>query len=103
MPNLHRIPEAIADLETQEVPNIAETARKYGLVPHTLGNQWKGRTTSMAEAVSETRQALTNAQEKALISIINKLSDRRMPLTLAIIKNLIEEIRGVPVRKNWAA
>ena len=103
MPNLHRIPEAITDLETQEVPNIAETTRKYGLVPHTLGNQWKGRTTSIAEAVSETRQALTNAQEKALISIINKLSDRRIPPTSVIIKNLIEEIRGAPVRKNWAA
>ena len=101
MPNLHRIPEALADLETQEVPNIAETARKYDLVPYTLGNRWKGRTTSMAEAVSEMHQVLTNAQEKALVSIINKLSDRRMPLTSAIVKNLAEEIRGVPVRKNW--
>ena len=60
MPNLDRIPEALADLETQEVPNIAETARRHGLVAYTLGNRWKGRTASIAEAVSETRQALTN-------------------------------------------
>ena len=39
MPNLHRIPEVIADLETQEVPNITETVRKYDLVPYTLGNR----------------------------------------------------------------
>ena len=55
MPNLHRIPEVIADLETQEVPNVVETATKYGLVPYTLGNQWKGRTTSIVEVVSKTR------------------------------------------------
>ena len=35
MPNLDRIPEAIADLDTQEVPNIRETARKYGVVRKT--------------------------------------------------------------------
>ena len=29
MPNLDRIPEAIADLDTQEVPNITETVRKH--------------------------------------------------------------------------
>ena len=103
MPNLDRIPEAIADLDTQEVPNVRETARKYGVVRKTLGNRWQGKTTSIAEAVSKTRQALTNTQEKALISIINKLTKRRIPPTSAIIKNLTEEIRGAPVRKNWTA
>jgi len=39
MPNLDRIDKAIADLETQEEPNIAETAREYGLVARTLGNR----------------------------------------------------------------
>ena len=100
MPNLHRIPEAIADLDTQKVPNVRKTAEKYEVDQHTLGNRWNSKTVSMAEAVSETRQALTNAQEKALISIINKLTECRIPLTSAIIKNLIEEIRGAPVRKN---
>jgi Tc5 transposase DNA-binding domain len=103
MPNLHRIPEAIADLDTQEVPNIRSTAIKYGLCPKTLENRWKGKSISMQEAVSIHRQALTNAQEKALIGIINKLTDRRMPPTSAIVKNLAEEIRGAPVGKNWTA
>lgn len=39
MPNLDRIAEAFIDLETQEVPNIAETVRKYELVPYTLRNK----------------------------------------------------------------
>jgi hypothetical protein len=47
------------------------------------------------------RQALTNAQKEALIGIINKLTDRRMPSTSAVVKNLAEEIRGAPVGKNW--
>ena len=56
MPNLDRIDEAIADLETQEKPNITETARKYSLVAYTLGNRWRGRTTSIAR-----RGSLRNA------------------------------------------
>ena len=54
----------------------------------------------MEEAVSIHRQALTNAEEKALVGIINRLTDYRMPLTSAIVKNLIEEIRGAPIEKN---
>ena len=55
----------------------------------------------MEEAVSIHRQALTNAQEKTLIQVINRLTDRKMPPTSAIVKNLAEEIRGAPVGKNW--
>ena len=61
MPNLDRIPEAIADLESQEVPDLTTTAKKYGLVRKTLENRWKGKTTSMEEAVSMHRQCLTNS------------------------------------------
>jgi hypothetical protein len=103
MPNLDRIPEAIADLDTQAAPNIRSTAIKYGLCPKTLENRWKGKSVSMKEAVSMYRQALTNAQEKALIGIINRLTERRMPPTSAIVTNLAEEIRGAPVGKNWTS
>jgi hypothetical protein len=54
----------------------------------------------MKEAVFMYRQALTNAQEKVLIGIINRLTERRMPLTSAIVTNLAEEIRGASVGKN---
>jgi hypothetical protein len=57
----------------------------------------------MKEAVSMYRQALTNAQEKVLIGIINRLTERRMPPTSAIVTNLAEEIRGASVGKNWTA
>ena len=61
MPNLDRIPEAIADLESQEVPDLTATAKKYGIVRKTLENRWKGKTTLMEEAVSMHRQCLTNS------------------------------------------
>jgi hypothetical protein len=103
MPNNHRIAEAIADLESQEVPNVKKTAKKYGLKRTTLGKRWAGKTTSMDEYISTHRQCLTNSQEKALIQLINNLTERRMPPTTAIVKNLAEEIRGRAVGKNWTA
>jgi hypothetical protein len=54
----------------------------------------------MKETVSMYRQALTNAQEKALIRIINRLTEHRLPPTSAIVTNLAEEIRKALIRKN---
>jgi hypothetical protein len=39
MPNLDRISEAIADLDTQAALNIKSTAIKYRLCPKTLENR----------------------------------------------------------------
>ena len=103
MVNNEAISKAIEDLESQEAPNIKRTAEKYGLERTTLAKRWKGQTTSMADHVSTIRQCLTNAQEKALVLVINKLTDRRLPPTSAIVRNLVEEIRGKDIRKNWTA
>ena len=100
MRNIDRIPEAIADLESQEVPNVKATAEKYDVTRKTLENQWKGKSISMEECISIYRQCLTNSQERALVELIIHLTNLRMPLTTAIIKNLAEEIRGSQVRKN---
>jgi hypothetical protein len=54
----------------------------------------------MEEAVSTYCQAFTNSQEKALVGIINRLTDYRKPLTSAIVKNLAEEIKGSFVKKS---
>ena len=40
-------------------------------------------------------------QEEVLIERINRLSDRAMPPTSHIVRNLAEEIRGGRVGKNW--
>jgi hypothetical protein len=39
MLNIDRIPEAIADLNTQEVPNVKATAEKYRINRKTFENR----------------------------------------------------------------
>ncbi len=92
---------ALADLESQEKPNIRGTAKKYGLVESTLRRRWKGETVSMAAASSEYKQRLSGPQEEALIHLINSLTDRGLPPTSRIIQNLAEELLGGSVGKNW--
>ena len=95
------IDEALADLRLQEHPNILATAKKYQLVESTLRRRWQGITVSYQEAVSEYRQRLTNAQEEQLILQINRLTDRGIPLTAQIVRNLTKEMIGGPIGKNW--
>jgi len=52
-------------------------------------------------ANSECRQRLTIQQEEVLIGHINKLTDRGIPPTSRIVRNLAEEIVGSSVGKNW--
>ena len=98
-----RITTIIIDLESQEVPNISSTTEKHHVARKTLEDQWKGISVSREEANSTYRQCLTNAQEKALVQLINKLTDRKLPPTTTIVRNLVEEIRGARIRKNQLA
>jgi hypothetical protein len=100
MCNLHRIPEAIVDLESQEVPNVKATAEKYGIERTTLRNRWNSKSTLIEECISVHRQCLTNSQERAIVHLTNRLTNRNIPPITVIVKNLVEEIRGYAVRKN---
>jgi hypothetical protein len=93
--------EALADLRTQEKPNFTDTAKKYNIVRFTLTRRFNSKTTSMEECISMHWQALSRSQENALLDLINRLTDRNLPPTPRIIKNLTEEIRGYTIRKNW--
>jgi hypothetical protein len=98
-----RMEAAVASLKAQEKPNFSATAREFNLGRTAVARRFEGKTTSRAEANSEYRQLLTNAQEEALIKRINCLTDRNMPPTSAIVKNMAEEIRGGEVNKNWTS
>jgi hypothetical protein len=95
-----RMDAAMAELDAQLKPNFSAAAEKWMLERTTLAKRWKGQTMSREEANSEYRQLLTNAQEEALIAHINYLTDRSMPPTSRIVKNIAEEIRGGKVNKN---
>jgi len=97
------IDEALADLESQDVLNYSATARKYGVCRSTLTRRHKGQTVSKQEFLSEVQQCLNNTQEEVLIRHINLLTDRGMPPTSQIVKNLAEEIIKRPVGKNWVS
>jgi transposase-like protein len=96
-----RIELAMADMDAEESPVIAEVAKRWGLSRSTLSRRWNGITASRKEATSLYHQRLTTAQEEVLIDQINKLTIRKMPPTSQIVRNIAEEIIKGAVGKNW--
>ena len=94
---------AIAHLNRQKSVSYAEVAKIYGLDPSTLARRHKGITVSRTEATSIFRQRLNNTEEDTFLSYIDSLTDRYIPPTTKIIKNLTEEIVRGPIEKNWTA
>ncbi len=72
----NRISTAIADLDSQEVPNYGATAKKYDLVRTTVWRRHTAQTVSRSEATTESRQVLNGAQEKVLLGHIDRLVAR---------------------------
>ena len=56
---------------------------------------------SKEAAKSEYWQKLTSVQEEVLIERVNQLTDRAIPPTPQIVKNLAEELIKAPLGKNW--
>jgi hypothetical protein len=96
-----RITKAIADLEAQNRPNIAATAKKWQIARETLSKRFRGETGTREEANSSSRQKLTAIQEKTLVAHINKLSERGLPPTPQIVRNLAKELAKTEFGKNW--
>jgi hypothetical protein len=76
-----RIAEAIADLKTQDRPNIAATAKRYKVARTTLSDRFRGKIGTNEDVNSYVRQQLIATQEETLIAYINKLNDRGFPST----------------------
>ena len=95
MSNADRIAAALADLESQAVPNYKATAKKYEVVRTTLMRRYTGKTVSNQEATTEHRQALNASQEDVLLGHIQRLVTRDTPPTLAILKTLLKRYMGV--------
>jgi transposase-like protein len=96
-----RIQAAISDLESQDRVNYAAIARKWEIDRSTLSRRHRGETGPNRDATSYARRQLTDTQEDILIGHINKLSDRGLPPTPQIVKNIAEEIAHVTLGKNW--
>ena len=96
-----RIQEAIADLALQLKPNYLATAKRHKVNRITLARRHRGETAPISVANAETHQRLSIQQEEVLIRHINKLTDRGIPPTSRIVRNLAEEIINTSVGKNW--
>jgi hypothetical protein len=98
-----RIALALAEIGSENAPNYSYYAEKYELVPSTLSRRHRGKTTSRKEATSEHRQNLTTLQEQTLISYLNHLSNRNLPLTAQIVQNIAKEMARRSFGKNWTS
>ena len=93
---------ALADLAIQDTPNYLGTSKKYGVPRTTLRERFLGHRHSRKEATAEHHQCLSIAQEDALVGLINRLTNRGLPPTNYMVKNLAEEMIQRPVGKNWS-
>ena len=98
-----RIESALADLKSQKAVNYSATARKWEVERTTLAKRHKGQTGTIQAANSESRQRLSNAQEEVLIGHINRLTERGIPPTCRITRNIAEEIAGEELGPAWTA
>lgn len=94
MSNAYRIAAALADLESQVVPNYSANEKRHWVVRTTLTRRYTGKTGSNDEAATEHRQALNATQENILLGQTQRLVTRGTPPTLAIVRNYAEEMYG---------
>jgi hypothetical protein len=97
---MDQIDAALAHLRAQKKPNYAAAVRTYGVEPTTLRRRFLRLTRSRALVNSEDCQLLNDVQEDTLLEYIDRLTDKYIPPTTQIIKNLTEGILGKPVEKN---
>ena len=68
-----------------------------------LRRRFIGQSTTIEEANSKSHQKLISIQEEALIEHVNKLTDRGIPPTPQILKNIAEELAKTKLGYNWVA
>jgi transposase-like protein len=98
-----QIERAIAHLKEQNSPNISATAREFGVARETLSKRFHRKTTSRAQAAATHKMKLSTTQEEVLVAHINKLSDRGLPPTPRIVRNLAKELSKSDVGVNWVS
>ena len=93
---------ALADLALKDSPNYAATAKKnFNVNRSTLSRRHRGITASVKES-KQTTSIHSNQQEKELIRYINKLTERGIPPTNAMIRVFAHNISGKQPGKNWS-
>jgi transposase len=92
---------AVGAIQRGEFADYSNAAKHFKCSRTAVSRRVRGLTKTKREANSFWHQCLTIEQEEVLIDRINYLTDRSIPPTSHIVRNLAEEIRGGPVGKNW--
>jgi hypothetical protein len=95
------ISKAVLAIRSGEFTDYSLAARAHGCDRTAISGRVRGLTKTRKDVNSFFHQCLTDDQEEVLIARINILTDRGMPPTSHIVRNLAKEIRGEPVGKNW--
>jgi Tc5 transposase DNA-binding domain len=87
----------------EESINLTKLANQYGVDRSTLSRRANGVTQSHEDYISNQCRHLNNAQEKVLLRRIDYLTDKALPPTPSMVKNMAEEICKHEVDKNWTS
>ena len=93
---------AIEEIAKSDTPKYMVTSKRHGVPRQTPRNRFLGKTMSRQEAMSEYHQSLTTAQKEAPMKPIYRLTNRGLPSTNSIVRDLAEEINGRSVGKDWS-
>jgi len=96
------VDEAIIFLNSQEVPQVSEVARKFNVNRSTLYYKFHRQSGSKHQAAQQ-KQFLSTRQEKTLIKHINRLCERGFPPTLCMVANIAGQIARKQPGKNWTS
>ncbi|KAF2836603.1 putative pogo transposable element [Patellaria atrata CBS 101060] len=91
---------ALDDLNSQSVPNISHTAKKFGVDRTTLSRRWRGITRSMDTAYKR-REFLNESQSKFLIKYINRVSAQGLAPTPLMVRTWAAEIAKKEPSAKW--
>ena len=96
------IAQAIAHLHHQDVLNISEASRLFKIDRSKLSRRWRGITESRA-VKAEKQCLLSRQQERTLVAYINKLTERGLPPTSAMLRNFVYDIINKHPQRGWTS
>jgi hypothetical protein len=99
--NIDAIELAIQDLRFLDKPNISATAKLYNVDRSTLSRRHR-EVTNPKPKCHEKEQLLGHQQEQDLVEYINKLTERGLPPTTAMVRNFAEQIAGRRPGNGWS-
>lgn len=98
-----QVTKAVLAICSGEFTDYSNTAKKFHCSRIAVMRRITVQTKTRQDTHSFWHQCLTNDEEEILILRINTLMDRGLPPISQIIWNLAEEIRKLPVGKNWVS